>query len=62
MTYNTEDIFVLILCFMLLTMGTLSFCKYNTTCCINQPRTQVIPETPTGYIHPLQDVPALPVI
>ena len=68
MQYNTEDMIVLILCVMMM-MGIviLSFCKYNTRCCINESQSYVAPETPeeiletsVGYIHPIQEIPPLP--
>jgi hypothetical protein len=68
---NTEDMIVLILCFMMMGIVVLSFCKYNTRCCINASRPYVTPTTPeeipptpeeipVEYIHPIQEIPPLP--
>jgi len=67
MQYNTEDMIVLILCVMMMSIGILYLQRYNTRCCINAPQTDITPETPeeiletpVGYIHPIQEIPPLP--
>jgi hypothetical protein len=73
MQYNTEDMIVLILCVMMMSIGILYLCKYNTRCFTNSsrpyvtpttpeeiPPTPPTPPTPAGYIHPIQEIPPLP--